>query len=89
MDLKIRQYLRAPNKVDTLEEYMKLVDKSKSMVMAAARNKYPYITQKTSSSSSAKSSPATRDDDLVTRSNTFTTKFRLNGNYTNSRNNRD
>jgi hypothetical protein len=57
--------------------------------MAAARNKYPYITQKTSSSSSAKSSPATRDDNSVTRSNTFTTKFRSNGNYTNSRNNRD
>lgn len=58
MDLKIRQFLRAPLKTELLEAYMKQIDESKSITLAAAMDKYPELMQKrlqTSSSSKTKS----------------------------------
>ena len=65
MDLTIRQYLRSPSSYFSLERYMQEVEKSRSIVLAAALDKYPYAQKKSSGHGSGRSHKA--DDKSIAR----------------------
>jgi hypothetical protein len=61
IDMEIKHFLRAPDSGDTLEEYMKIIEKSKALLYSQADNQYPYLTRKSNRSNQQYDS-STRND---------------------------
>jgi hypothetical protein len=48
MDMKIKQYLPLPTSSQSLTEYMQRIEESRSILLAAALDRYPYLQKKPS-----------------------------------------